>query len=134
MLLQKIKILICVRTEKILVVFIVPVFSSDSTTDEIARCIPFHHDIIPVRKRPLQCLDSDLKRNAFAIIRTQHNNHMHAEPPSASFFGVRPIGGGPVMWSVGRFWPLSHRPAESNRRPASLLSEQVFPPMSYSHL
>lgn len=25
---------------------------------------------------------------------------MHAEPPSASFFEFRPIGGGPVMWSV----------------------------------
>jgi len=28
----------------------------------------------------------------------RHNNHMHAEPPSASFFEFRPIGGGPVMW------------------------------------
>lgn len=30
------------------------------------------------------------------------NNHMCAEPPSASFLKVRPNGSGPVMWNVHR--------------------------------
>ena len=34
---------------------------------------------------------------------------MHAEPPSASFFEVRPFGGGPVMWSVRRLKLLAPR-------------------------
>jgi hypothetical protein len=51
------------------------------------------------------------------------NNHMHAEPPSASFLEVRPIGGGPVMWSVMPSIQYLHR------KPFATTTHEVFLPL-----